>query len=57
MLTYGMVEWRKVEIIFYGDSYVLVKKDGGEDSSVPWLALNDSLIVDGNDLYDGKTVD
>lgn len=56
VLTYGTVEWRRVEVIYRADSYVLVKKDSFE-SDGSWLALNDSIIVDGNDLYDGKTVD
>jgi hypothetical protein len=58
ILTYGTVEWRKVEVIYSGDAYVLVAKNGGDTAeSAQWLALNDSLIVRGKDLYHGKTVD
>ena len=58
ILTYGTVEWRKVEVIYSGESYVLVAKNGGDTAeSSEWLALNDSLIVEGKDLYHGKTVD
>ncbi len=58
ILTYGTVEWRKVEVIYSGESYVLAAKNGGDTAeSAEWLALNDSLIVEGKDLYHGKTVD
>ncbi len=55
ILTYGTVEWRRVQVIHRTDSYVLVKRDPSEEGV--WLALNDSMIVSGRDLYDGKTVD
>ncbi len=58
ILTYGTVEWRKVEEIYRGETFALVAIKAAEDEDAAlWLALNDSLIVEGRDLYDGKTVD
>ncbi len=53
ILTYGTVEWRRVEIIYRAENYVLVRRD----AEGAYLALNDSMIVGGQELYDGKTVD
>lgn len=56
VLTYGTVEWRRIEAVYIADTYVLVKASGDEDDG-PWLLHNESVIVGGRDLYDGKTVD
>ena len=59
ILMAGVVEWKKIEIV-YADpdgGFVLVKRVpiDNEDAG-NWLALNDSIIIGGSNLYDGKTV-
>ena len=38
------------------DIYVLARIAPSEDDSREWLQQNDAIIVEGQDLYDGKTV-
>lgn len=49
----NLINFRKVDIIYTGEDYVIVKKDT-ESASV--LKQYDSVVVRGKDLYDGKVV-
>ena len=50
--------WRHIEVIDDSekDIYVLARIAPAEDDSREWLQQNDAIIVEGQDLYDGKTV-
>ena len=48
-----LINFRKVEIIYTGEDYVIVKKDT-ENAGV--IKQYDSVVVRGKDLYDGKVV-
>ena len=59
ILVSGTVEWRKIEITYTDPEggYVLVKMvPADQEDAGDWLALNDSVIIGGRNLYDGKTV-
>ncbi|MBQ6708838.1 MAG: hypothetical protein IJM97_07825 [Clostridia bacterium] len=49
----NLINFRKVEIIYTGEDYVIVKKD---TESTEVLKLYDSVVVRGKDIYDGKVV-
>lgn len=60
VLVSGTVEWKKTEVIYRDPegTFVLVKQVPiDQEDADEWLALNDSLIIGGKNLYDGKTVD
>ncbi|MBQ8389114.1 MAG: hypothetical protein IJX46_09335 [Clostridia bacterium] len=58
VLKGGKVLWRHIEVIDDSekDIYVLARIAPSEDDSREWLQQNDAIIVEGQDLYDGKTV-
>lgn len=45
------IEFRPIEILYTGDTYVVAKYDPGDDEG---LRLYDQVITEGKDLYDGK---
>ena len=51
------VAFRRVEPLYESDGYLIVKeRDETAADRASWLAKNDSVIVKGKDLYDGKIV-
>ena len=48
----GTVYFRKVEILYQGDGYVIVARQ--EDTARGYLAANDLMVTSGRNLYDGK---
>ena len=58
VLKGGKVLWRYIEVIDDSkkDIYVLARIGGSEDGAREWLQRNDAIIVEGQGLYDGKTV-
>lgn len=48
----GTVYFRKVEILYRGDGYVIVARQ--EDTARGYLAANDLMVTSGRNLYDGK---
>lgn len=53
-VKYGnLARWRKITILYQNEDYILVPKDGkiGTDNEV---RMFDEIIVEGNDLKDGK---
>ncbi len=49
----NLINFRKVEIIYTGEDYVIVKKDTESDGVIK---QHDSVVVRGKELYDGKVV-
>ena len=49
----NMVEFRKINIIYSGDDYVLSSTEVNKDG---YVKLYDNIIVEGKDLYDGKVI-
>ena len=45
------IEFRPIEVLYTGDTYVVAKYDSGDDDG---LRLYDQVITEGKDLYDGK---
>lgn len=50
VLDGSIVAFRKVEILYRGDGYCIVRETGESG----YLALNDLMILSGKNLYDGK---
>ena len=53
-VKYGnLARWRKITVLYQNEDYILVPKDGkiGTDNEV---RMFDEIIVEGNDLKDGK---
>ena len=48
------VYFRKIEILYRGDGYVIVAEQGDRGGS--YLALNDSIVLSGTNLYDGRVL-
>ncbi len=49
----NLVEFKKVNIIYSGDDFILSETDVGKDG---YVKLYDNIIVEGKDLYDGKII-
>jgi len=57
ILKGSVVCQRRVEIIYRGDDYCVVR-DGGEDADgEAYLKTNDLLIIGGSNLFDGRILD
>ena len=48
----GTVYFRKIEILYTGDGYVIAARH--EDTGRGYLAVNDLVVTSGRNLYDGK---
>lgn len=48
----GTVYFRKIEILYEGDGYVIAARH--EDTGRGYLAANDLMVTSGRNLYDGK---
>lgn len=62
ILVGSAVEFRRVTVIGEGSMYYIANTyradlEEGTASDVPYLNINDLIIMSGNDLYDGKTLD
>ncbi len=49
----NLVEFKKVNIIYSGDDFILSETDVGKDG---YVKLYDNIIIEGKDLYDGKII-
>lgn len=57
VLKGSVVKMRKIEIIYEAKDYCLVATDMKSDDTVPYLSLNEQLIVSGENLFDGRILD
>lgn len=49
------VRFRRISISYVGDGYLIASLvDGDPDHEIPYLGLNDLMILSGRKLYDGK---
>ena len=49
----GILRYREVEILYFSNSFVVVKYDPINSSGVQ---VYDEVIIRGSDLYDGKVI-
>ena len=58
MLKGSVVCFRTVEIIYIGNDYFLVAEEP-EDENIPYeyLTVNELIIVNGKNLFDGRILD
>lgn len=60
ILNGNIVEKRRITVIGNGDGYYIVNtyenniSEGGIDSEIPYLSVNEWIITSGSNLYDGK---
>ncbi len=50
-LVSSVVEWRKADVLYTGDNYVVLSYDKDSENGIK---LYDQIIVQGKDLHDGK---
>lgn len=56
VLRGNVVRFRRIEIVYTGEDYYLVKS-GAEDTEIPYLQVNDLIILNGKNLFDGRVLD
>lgn len=56
VMSGNYVKFRRVNIISYGDGYVIVKDSDDADEEFPYLSGNELIIASGGNLYDGKLI-
>lgn len=59
VLTGNIVRFKKLDIIYTGDDYVvskMIKEDTYDENKVPYLKIYDAVILEGKDLKDGKLI-
>lgn len=56
VLRGNVVYFRRIEIVYEGSDYYLVK-DGVEDTENPYLQVNDLIILNGKNMFDGRVLD
>ena len=56
VLRGSVVYFRRIEIVYEGSDYYLVK-DGITDEDTPYLQVNDLIILNGKNMFDGRVLD
>ena len=56
VLSGGVVEWKKIGILDDNGLYMIVSERTTDDGYAEWLNLNDSVIVSGRGIYEGKSI-
>ncbi len=56
VLRGSVVYFRRIEIVYEGSDYYLVK-DGVEDEDATYLQVNDLIILNGKNMFDGRVLD
>lgn len=56
ILSGGVVEWKKIAILDDNGLYMIVSERTTDDGYEKWLNLNDSVIVSGRGIYEGKSI-
>ncbi len=57
VLKGSVVKMRKLDVIYEGSDYFLSKEDAKSEGSVPCLSTNELLIINGENLFDGRILD
>lgn len=50
--TGNLISFKPIEVIYRGDNFVIAEKNDGSNS----LRLHDEIIIEGQNLYDGKLI-
>ena len=50
--TGNLISFKPIEVIYRGDNFVIAKNENSANS----LRLHDEIIIEGQDLYDGKLI-
>lgn len=56
VLRGNVVYFRRIEIVYTGEDYYLVRS-GIEDKEYPYLQVNDLIILNGKNMFDGRVLD
>ena len=56
VLRGSVVYFRRIEIVYEGNDYYLVK-EGLESEDVSYLQVNDLIILNGKNMFDGRVLD
>ena len=56
VLRGNVVRFRRIEIVYTGEDYYLVKSSV-EDTEYEYLQVNDLIILNGKNLFDGRVLD
>jgi hypothetical protein len=56
VLRGNVVYFRRIDITYEGSDYYLVKA-GVEDADTPYLQVNDLIILNGKNMFDGRVLD
>lgn len=56
VLRGNVVYFRRIDIVYQGSDYYLVKV-GVEDEENPYLQVNDLIILNGKNMFDGRVLD
>lgn len=57
VLRGSVVYFRYIEIVYEGKDYYLVKEDVEDDGDRIYLKVNDQIILNGKNLFDGRIMD
>ncbi|MBO5937874.1 MAG: hypothetical protein J6Q82_00035 [Clostridia bacterium] len=57
ILRGSVVYFRQIDIIYEGSDYYLVKEGLESDDEIEYLQINDLIITEGKNLFDGRVVD
>lgn len=50
------LSFRRVDIVYWGEDYVICSQNNDEESGAKYLRLYDDIVTEGKDLYEGKIV-
>ena len=56
VMSGNYVKFRRINVISYGDGYVIAKDSDDADEEFPYLSGNELIIASGGNLYDGKLI-
>ncbi len=57
VLKGSVVKLRRIDVIYEGTDYILSATDKKSDTSAPYLSTNEILIINGENLFDGRILD
>ena len=57
ILKDGIVRFRRIEILYFGDGYYIVSEHFERKSEYAAMKLNDLVIINDTKLYEGKFID
>lgn len=57
ILRGSVVHFRYIEIVYEGSDYYLVKEDAEDNEEQTFLKVNDMVILNGKNMFDGRVLD